>query len=84
MEKESSGISLNGGRPITGTVITEKEDSFKDEIQKRPSTAVRKKAIENIRGELFTAVDNNDKAQVNNTYTLQLTVLLSCFNYDLR
>jgi len=84
LEKESSGISLNGGRPITGTVITEKEDSFKDEIKKRPSTAVRKKAIENIRGELFTAVDNNDKAQVNNTYTLQLTVLLSCINYDLR
>lgn len=63
-ESQKSGTPAEGFSEVEGAIIQEKAKTFRDEPKSRPSTAARIRAAEELRHELFKAVDTSDKQQL--------------------
>ncbi|XP_053372667.1 uncharacterized protein LOC123561014 [Mercenaria mercenaria] len=63
-EKQETGLPADGFSEVTGAILKEKANTFRDGPKSRPSTAARIRATEELREELFQAVDTSDKHQI--------------------
>lgn len=63
-ESQKKGGPVEDFSDVTEAVVLEKAKIFRDEPKNRPSTAARVRAAEDLRHELFKAVENSDKEQV--------------------
>ena len=63
-EREETGKPAEGYTDDNGAIRIEKAQTFRDEPKSRPTTAARIRAAQDMKDELFMAVDSSDKNKV--------------------